>query len=49
MLMKLISDYKNTESPDFNPDEVIAKLEAMLKPVLNALSSLPVPEIPGLA
>lgn len=48
-LMKIVSGAVSATSDEFDPDAVIANLEAMLKPVLSALYSLPVPEIPGLA
>lgn len=47
--MKIINNYENPNSKKFNSKSVIAELEAMLKPVLKALTSLPVPSIPGLA
>ena len=48
-LMKIINGYESPSMPEFNADAIIAKIEAMLNPVVSALSSLPVPSIPGLA
>ena len=49
LLISIISGNMPANDKSFDPKAVIAQLEAMLKPVLSALSSLPVPEIPGLA
>ena len=49
LLISIISGNMPANDKSFDPKVVIAQLEAMLKPVLSALSSLPVPEIPGLA
>lgn len=48
-LMKIINGYEPPDDPEFDPAKIIAKLESLLKPVVSALSSLPVPKIPGLS
>ena len=49
LLMKIINGHVNTNDPKFNPNIIIAQIEALLKPVLTALGALPIPAIPGLA
>lgn len=47
-LLKIINGYQNPESPDFDPATIIAKITALLDPVVKPLEALPVPKIPGL-
>ena len=49
LLLSIINGYKNTNLPEFDPNAVIAKLQALINPVISALASLPIPEIPGLS
>lgn len=48
MLCKIINGYENPGLPEFDPAKILAEIEAMLKPVITGLASLPVPTIPGL-
>lgn len=48
-LMKIINGYEQPDDPEFDPAKIIAKIKSLLKPVVSALSSLPVPKIPGLS
>lgn len=48
MLLNIVNGHVNTTSSKFNAETIIAQLEALLNPVIKALSSLPIPAIPGL-
>lgn len=48
-LMKIINGYENPAMPDFDPSVTITEIENLLNPVISALTSLPVPSIPGLS
>lgn len=47
-LMSIIGGYEDPGLPDFDPDKIIADIKSCLDPVIQGLSSLPVPSIPGL-
>lgn len=51
-LLKVINGWEDPSAPEFDPDAVIKKLEALLSPVVNSLcaivDSVGLPEIPGL-
>lgn len=47
-LMKIINGYNFPGSTKFDADKIIDQIELALQPVVDALESLPVPEIPGL-
>lgn len=48
MLLNIISGCVDNVSEMFDPAKIIAKIEQLLKPVISTLTSLPIPEIPGL-
>lgn len=48
-LGEIINGYKNPNTEEFDPNAIIKELEAMLNPVVDGLTKLPVPPIPGLA
>lgn len=47
-LLKIINGHVSNLSKEFDPKKIIDELEKLIKPIIKALSSLPVPEIPGL-
>lgn len=48
-LMSIIDGYVNPLDPKFKPETILAQIQAMLDPVVTAISALPVPPVPGLA
>lgn len=48
-LMKIANGYTDPSTYDFDPNAVIDTIISMLQPIIDALSALPVPSIPGLS